>query len=79
MAVSNGTLMTRTGRVERARDRGIILNGVWLHLAKEKPLALPMRGALVSVDMEDGRYLARINLLDVQDAHTVVTDRRARL
>src|SRR3954469_17217982 len=70
MAAPNGTTETITGRVEASNERGIKLNGAWLNLSKWKPLALPMRGALVSVDVKDGRFLDRIDVLDGQDGHT---------
>src|SRR4051812_15948595 len=70
MAAPNGTTETITGRVEASNDRGIKLNGTWLNLSKWKPLPLPTRGALVSVDVKDGRFLDRIDVLDGQDAHS---------
>src|SRR3954454_11817480 len=70
MAQPNGTTTTLTGTVEAVNDRGIKLQGAWLNLSKWKPLPLPTRGALVSVDVKDGRYLDRIDMLDGQDAHS---------
>src|SRR3954469_19208845 len=70
MAAPNGSTETITGRVESANERGIKLNGAWLNLSKWRPLPLPTRGALVSVDVKDGRFLDRIDVLDAQDMHT---------
>jgi hypothetical protein len=70
MAAPNGTTTTLTGAVEAVNERSIKLQGAWLNLSKWKPLPLPTRGALVSVDVKDGRFLARIDVLDGQDAHS---------
>jgi hypothetical protein len=70
MAQPNGTTTTLTGTVEAVNERGIKLQGAWLNLSKWKPLPLPTRGALVSVDVKDGRFLDRIDVLDGQDAHS---------
>src|SRR6478752_2756499 len=64
MAAPNGTTTTLTGTVEAVNERGIKLQGTWLNLSKWKPLPLPTRGALVSVDVKDGRFLDRIDVLD---------------
>src|SRR5215212_7836764 len=70
MAAPNGTTETITGRVEASNERGIKLNGAWLNLSKWKPLPLPTRGALVAVDVKEGRFLDRIDVLDGQDGHS---------
>src|SRR4051795_10478745 len=72
MAAPNGTTTTLTGTVEAVNERGIKLQGAWLNLSKWKPLPLPTRGALVSVDVKDGRFLDRIYVLDGQDGHSSV-------
>src|SRR3954471_24247409 len=64
MAAPNGVTETITGRVEASNERGIKLQGTWLNLSKWRPLPLPTRGALVSVDVKEGRFLDRIDVLD---------------
>jgi hypothetical protein len=53
-SILSHTHMTITGTVEAVNERGIRLHGTWLHLSQHRPLALPMRGALVTVEAGDG-------------------------
>src|SRR4051794_15564290 len=64
MAQPNDITTTITGTVEAGNERGIKLQGAWLNPSKWKPLPLPTRGALVAVDVKDGRFLDRIDVLD---------------
>src|SRR4051812_25749912 len=70
MAQPNGITTTITGTVEAVNERGIKLQGAWLNLSKWRPLPLSTRGAVVSVDVKDGRFLDRIDVLDGQTAHS---------
>src|SRR5215211_8552811 len=69
MAQPNGTTTTLTGTVEAVTERGIKINGGWLNVSKFHAVALPMRGALVTLEVKDGRWIQRCDVLDGQDAH----------
>ena len=62
MAQPTGT--TITGVVENVNERGIKLNGGWLNVSKFAPIALPMRGAHVALEVKDGRWIQRCDVLD---------------
>src|SRR3954465_11873319 len=70
MAAPNGTTQTLTATVEAVNERGIKINGGWLNVSKFHPVALPMRGALVALEVEGGRWIQRCDVLDGQDAHS---------
>src|SRR5215211_6753631 len=70
MAQPNGTTTTLTGTVEAVNERGIKINGGWLNVSKFHPVALPMRGALVALEVQGGRWIQRCDVLDGQEAHS---------
>ena len=55
---------TLTGVVEHVNERGIKLNGGWLNVSKFHPVALPMRGAHVALEVKDDRWIQRCDVLD---------------
>jgi hypothetical protein len=57
MAQPNGQTTTITGTVEAVNERGVKVNGGWLNVSQYKPIALPMRGVLVAVEVKDGRWI----------------------
>jgi hypothetical protein len=69
MAQPNGTTQTLTATVEAVNERGIKINGGWLNVSKYHAVALPMRGALVALEVQGGRWIQRCDVLDDQDAH----------
>jgi hypothetical protein len=72
MAQPNGTTTTLTGTVEAANERGVKVNGGWLNVSKYHPVALPMRGALITLDVQGGRWIQRCDVLDGQPESTQV-------
>ena len=76
MAAPNGTTETITATVEAVNERGVKVNGAWLNVSKFHPVALPMRGALVALEVQGGRWIQRCDVLDgascatAQDTHT---------
>jgi hypothetical protein len=68
MAQPNGTTQTITATVEAVNERGIKINGGWLNVSKFHAVALPMRGALVALEVQGGRWIQRCDVLDGQDA-----------
>ena len=70
MAASNGTTTTLTATVEAVNERGIKVNGGWLNVSKFHAVALPMRGALVALEVQGGRWIQRCDVLDGQEAHS---------
>jgi hypothetical protein len=70
MAQPNGTTQTLTATVEAVNERGIKVHGGWLNVSKWAPVALPMRGALVALEVQGGRWIQRCDVLDGQDAHS---------
>jgi hypothetical protein len=68
MAQPNGTTTTITATVEAVNERGIKVNGGWLNVSKFHAVALPMRGALVTLEVQGGRWIQRCDVLDGQDA-----------
>jgi hypothetical protein len=69
MAQPNGTTQTLTATVEAVNERGIKINGGWLNVSKFHAVALPMRGALVTLEVKDGRWIQRCDVLDGEAAH----------
>jgi hypothetical protein len=69
MAQPNGTTQTLTATVEAVNERGIKIHGGWLNVSKYASVALPMRGALVALEVQGGRWIQRCDVLDAQDAH----------
>ena len=70
MAQPNGTTTTITATVEAVNDRGIKIQGGWLNVSRFHPVALPMRGALVALEVQGGKWIQRVDVLDGQDAHS---------
>jgi hypothetical protein len=70
MAQPNGTTQTLTATVEAVNERGIKINGGWLNVSKFHAVALPMRGALVALEVQGGRWIQRCDVLDGQEAHS---------
>jgi hypothetical protein len=70
MAQPNGTTETITATVEAVNDHGIKINGAWLNVSRYHPVALPMRGALVALEVQGGRWIQRCDVLDAQGAHS---------
>src|SRR3954471_2074471 len=71
MAQPNGSTTTITAVVEAVNDKGLRVNGDWLNVSKFHPVALPMRGALVTLEVQGGRWIQRCDVLDgSQDDHT---------
>jgi hypothetical protein len=68
MAAPNGTTQTLTATVEAVIERGIKINGGWLNVSKFHAVALPMRGALVALEVQGGRWIQRCDVLDGQEA-----------
>jgi hypothetical protein len=68
MAAPNSTTETITGTVESVNERGVRIAGAWYNLSKFHPVALPMRGALVALEVEGGRWIQRCDVLEAQDA-----------
>lgn len=54
MAPPNGTTTTIMAVVEAVNDKGIQVHGDGLNVSQLHPVALPMRGALVSVEVHEG-------------------------
>jgi hypothetical protein len=69
MAQPNGTTQTITATVEAVNERGIKINGGWLNVSKFHAVALPMRGALVALEVQGGCWIQRCDVLDGQEAH----------
>ena len=69
MTQPHGTTQTLTATVEAVNERGIKVNGGWLNVSKYASVALPMRGALVALEVQGGRWIQRCDVLDAQDAH----------
>jgi hypothetical protein len=67
---TNGPTTTITGEVEAANERGIRVAGTWYNVSRFHPVALPMRGVAVVLEVQDGRWLERCDVLDAQDAHS---------
>ena len=55
--------------MEAVNERGIKINDGWLNVSKFHAVALPMRGALVTLEVQGGRWIQRCDVLDAQDAH----------
>src|SRR5215211_1591457 len=70
MAQPTGTTQTLTATVEAVNERGIKVNGGWLNVSKFHAVALPMRGALVALEVQGGRWIQRCDVLDGQAAHS---------
>ena len=70
MAQPTGPTQTLTAMVEAVNERGIKVNGGWLNVSKWAPVALPMRGALVALEVKEGRWIQRCDVLDGQDVHS---------
>jgi hypothetical protein len=68
MAQPNGTTTTLTATVEAVNERGIKINGGWLNVSKFHAVALPMRGALVALEVQGGRWIQRCDVLDATAA-----------
>src|SRR3954462_13665110 len=64
MAAPNGTTETITGTAESVNERGVRIAGAWYNLSKFHPVALPMRGALVALEVQGGRWIQRCDVLD---------------
>jgi hypothetical protein len=64
MAQPNGTTETITATVEAVNDHGIKVQGGWLNVSRYHPVALPMRGALVTLEVQGGRWIQRCDVLD---------------
>jgi hypothetical protein len=60
------------GRVARANDRGIRLEGSehYLNVSKFRPVDVPPVGAYVDVAVADGNWLHAVTVLDGQEAHS---------
>jgi hypothetical protein len=69
MAAPTGPTQTITATVEAVNERGIKIHGGWLNVSKFHAIALPMRGALVALEVQGGRWIQRCDVLDGQDAH----------
>jgi hypothetical protein len=50
--------------VEAVNERGIKIHGGWLNVSKFHAVALPMRGALVTLEVQGGRWIQRCDVLD---------------
>src|SRR3954471_10507985 len=71
MAQPNGSTTTITAVVEAVNDKGLRVNGDWLNVSKFHAVALPMRGALVTLEVQGGRWIQRCDVLDgSQDGHS---------
>jgi hypothetical protein len=64
MAQPTGTTQTITATVEAVNERGIKVHGGWLNVSKYHAVALPMRGALVALEVKEGRWIQRCDVLD---------------
>jgi hypothetical protein len=73
MAQPHGTIETLTGTAASVNERGVRIAGTWYNLSKFHPVALPMRGALVALEVQGGRWIQRCDVLDGQDAHSEPT------
>src|SRR4051812_36834339 len=71
MAQPNGTTTTITATVEAVNDKRVRGNGDWVNVSKVHAVALPLRGALVSLEVQGGRWIQRCDVLDgSQDGHS---------
>src|SRR3954470_3978801 len=70
MAQPNGSTTTITAVVEAVNDKGLRVNGDWLNVSKFHAVALPMRGTLVTLEVQGGRWIQRCDVLDGQDTHS---------